>query len=152
MRSSCFLIGFSHRETRRDKRRLYLLNLKCCEKLSSLFVFIKCSFINIFTNQSPLRSLKNANCQRFTERLDKAVARNAESAAMIRIFFLPYVSLKNPHKCDVKIMPVSKKQKDVHLEIDKSHEMLCSRLKLRNRNHLRTRFRLLFHIVALKLC
>lgn len=59
-----------------------------------------------FANQSPLRKRNSASCHKLTARLERALPTNADSDAMIKIFRLPYVSLKKPHRCDVTMMPV----------------------------------------------
>lgn len=53
----------------------------------------------------PLRRRKHASWKRFTARLDKTEAAKAESEVMIKIFLLPYISLIDPQKCAVRMMP-----------------------------------------------
>lgn len=54
---------------------------------------------------NPFRSLNNANCHKLAAKLDNAEAAKADSDAIIKIFLRPYVSLRKPHKWDVKMMP-----------------------------------------------
>lgn len=87
------------------------------------FTLVKNFEFKLFlTNQSPLRSRKKANCHKFIDKLAKALQQNADSDATMRIFLLPYVSDKKPHKWDVKIMP------------DKEKIRWASTCKTQNRN------------------
>lgn len=59
----------------------------------------------IFTYKYPVRNLKNTRTQKLLAMLDtnEVIAAN-KSDAMSGVF-LPFVSDKNPHKCDDKITP-----------------------------------------------
>jgi hypothetical protein len=50
--------------------------------------------------EQPLSGISSEPCKN-----DNAEAPKADSDAMIKIFLRPYVSLRKPHKCDVKMMP-----------------------------------------------
>lgn len=50
---------------------------------------------------------KRASCHKFCAKLDKIVARKADSAEIIKMFLLPKASAKNPQKSDVSIIPAN---------------------------------------------
>lgn len=57
--------------------------------------------------KSPLSSLNSIICHKFDARDENAVAIKAVSKAMTSIFLRPNASDRNPHECDVRIMPAS---------------------------------------------
>lgn len=63
----------------------------------------------------------NTNCHKFITKLESAEVEAAVSAVIINTFRLPYVSLTNPHKFDVKIIPVLEE------EILRSFKIKCVR-------------------------
>lgn len=59
----------------------------------------------LFAGPNRVGSQPKANCQKSIVKLDLALPQNFNNNKRIMIFRLPYMSLKKPHNCDIKVIP-----------------------------------------------
>lgn len=93
-------------EIHQDTHRSLQTNRKCCQCHN--FVQLKsqkCKKIILVSYNNPVRNLSAANSQKLVVNVDKTEHVIDISSVGFIMRFRPFVSARNPHKCDDAIMP-----------------------------------------------